>query len=150
MSAWIVTAAHISALVNAGLEHGLVSKTSSVDSLNAIGQMLWRENHMSVNARYNEETETPVYSFEPTEASLDPSAVEMLADCYAYQSCEHARWEASSAKAYVDTLVAKCSMDPRHHGKFVNTYGPDGVSMWGINALSEVPVVPAWEPSAND
>ena len=36
-----------------------------------------------------------------------PAAIAKLARCYDYQACEHAGWEASTAKAIVEALIAK-------------------------------------------
>ena len=52
MSAWIVSKGHIDVLVNGLLQHGLISPKEIAQT----GQLLWRENHLSVNDRYAETT----------------------------------------------------------------------------------------------
>jgi hypothetical protein len=101
MSAWIVTKDHIDVLVQAIIvEHGGNFDTTA-DNL---GQMLWNENHESVNARYREDTETLGYAFVGMEAPLDPVVVLKAINCYDYQSCEHDGWEGSEAKFLMDWL----------------------------------------------
>jgi len=115
MSAWIVTKVHIDAMVQAAMDssrgipfswsHENEGHQLTVSTKDMVGSMLWRENHMSVNARYDENTDTPAYRFERTQ---EFSPVQMLKaiDCYEYQSCEHDGWETSSARAFCDELRA--------------------------------------------
>lgn len=138
MSAWIVSKAHIDAMINSALEHGIVPEPHNVDALSALGQAFWRENYRSCNYRYSRNSKAANYRFEGTEASLDPSAVEMLVRCYQYQSCEHAGWESSASYSFTEKLIAALQADPRYTGEYEN-WGPGRVSMWGINSLSEVP-----------
>lgn len=81
MSAWIVSKKHIDALV----EH---ARQVSTQNPNEIGQMLWEQNHRSVNHRYGEKTTTPTYVFEPCDAALTVIDKLKLIDCYEHQSCE--------------------------------------------------------------
>lgn len=89
MSAFIVSKRHIDALVTP------LYKT--MDMANEVGQLLWEQNHRSVNHRYNKQTQTPKYDFVPchgrTNASgeqSDLSALDYLKllDSFEYQSCE--------------------------------------------------------------
>jgi hypothetical protein len=102
MSAWIVSSAHIDVLVNAAAAYDLLAGKDP----QLTGAMLWRENHRSVNARYGEQTRTPSYRLQTTEATLLPAAVVHAVSCYSYQSCEHGGWEASISRKLCDALVA--------------------------------------------
>lgn len=102
MSAWIVSKAHVDVLVQAGINEGLVLLSPGTPT--AVGRMLWTENHVSVNYRYDETTEVPNYEFRGVEAPLDDVAVIKAISCAEYQSCEHAAWEESEACRYLDNL----------------------------------------------
>jgi hypothetical protein len=92
MSAWIVSKRHIDALVTP------LYKT--IDMANKIGQLLWEQNHRSVNHRYNKQTQTPKYEYEPCTdyvkeqdqhiltLPLEVLDLLKLLDSYEYQSCE--------------------------------------------------------------
>lgn len=70
-----------------------------------VGAMLWNENHLSVNHRYDQSEEEAPYVYEAFPASkLAPGFVLKQLDCYEYQSCEHPGWEASEARAWCDAL----------------------------------------------
>ena len=81
-----------------------------------LGNMLWRENIASVSARYpNESSATlpgPIEPGGPIEEReitcwtdpIDPVQVLKACDCYEYQSCEHADWPTSQAKAFIESL----------------------------------------------
>ena len=98
MSAWIVSKQHIDLLVAA-------SKEVVPDVL---GQMLWDENHKSVNYRYTETKPTPSYTFtaRPNKV-INPVVVLKQLACYEYQSCEHAGWEDSKAYKFCQMLKAE-------------------------------------------
>lgn len=81
MSAWICSKKHIDALTTP-------SRQMSTQEPNMIGQMLWEQNHRSVNYRYGENTPTPNYEFETCEPSLSVIDLLKLLDSYEYQSCE--------------------------------------------------------------
>jgi hypothetical protein len=100
MSAWIVEEGHIDVLINAAGEYGLLDGKDPRE----LGQMLWRENHRSVNARYGERSRTPRYQLKTTEAPLHPIAVLKAIACYDYQSCEHAGWNNSAARKLTGAL----------------------------------------------
>lgn len=95
MSAFIVSKAHIAALVS-----------KQPDQTPAeIGQMLWQTNYNSVNYRYSEAAVTPVYLHTwPAVGRL--SAVDRLSllASYEYQSCEHPGWITSDARTYCQQL----------------------------------------------
>lgn len=111
MSAWIVTKAHIDALVTAGLRNGCISSTMSgslsnkLDECDRIGAMLWKENHKSVNSRYAEHNRTPPYKFQERAIPLTPVEVFKAIHCLAYQSCEHSGWRKSKAREWLDELA---------------------------------------------
>ena len=98
MSAWIVSKKHIDLLVAA-------AKNRHPD---ALGQMLWAENHKSVNYRYGEKRPTPPYTFTPPTEPIDQILLLKQIHCYDYQSCEHDGWERSEAYKLCKKLEAAC------------------------------------------
>lgn len=92
MSAWIVTKAHIDALV-----HALGKREMLEATLDETGQMLWHENHLSVNYRYNEQTPTPTYVYAAPPVAWTPSQLDKIVRCWNYQTCEHPEYEDSIA-----------------------------------------------------
>jgi hypothetical protein len=113
MSAFIVSTAHINALVNAGYracEANSLSwyvngqrRTLTSDNLDATGAMLTQANAASVDYRYRETNQIPFYrhSFR---LPLPAVTLLKLIDCYEYQSCERPDWPESEAYAYCDAL----------------------------------------------
>ena len=129
MSAYIVDKAHIDALVQAAgrvqpMAHssGMKWFTRNPEArfgmdiheihyndkprANEVGQMLWDENHKSVNARYNQVGLAESYTFQRGE-DLAPIVILNAIDGYEYQSCEHVGWHDSEAKAFCDALRLK-------------------------------------------
>lgn len=53
---------------------------------NGIGQSLLNQNYKSVNFRYNENDETPIYNYEDVE--INEGILLGCIDCYIYQACE--------------------------------------------------------------
>lgn len=119
MSAFIVDEEHIHVLVWAGLhfaDYGplrwSVPTTNPTqyhaleyDDTDAVGAMLWHENHVSVNYRYREQTDEPGYRYRaPRHQSWSPVEVLKAIRCLDYQSCEHPGWATSEARAYLDAL----------------------------------------------
>lgn len=88
MSAWIVSKGHIDCLVQALIVEGIVAR----EDADEVGQVLWHENHLSIEARYGDEPNTPEYHFRGVDEPLDDAIVWMQLGCYGYQTCEHARW----------------------------------------------------------
>ena len=157
MSAWIVSKKHIDALITAALPYKLRWKMDDTDpelthqrgepwgpgaitehrrkwteltqdTAGRTGAMLWNENHLSVNHRYNEdETEDP-YLFEkytgPIKLSI-PAVVRSL-DRYEHQSCEHPEWEHSEAlrfcRAFRERLLDELVKGEKYES-----------APWGIN-----------------
>jgi hypothetical protein len=130
MSAWIVSKAHIDALVSEAArrgpdgpfmwEHGGRRHTLPfADAVRAteVGQMLWKENHRSINYRYDERGRTPHYDWNET-PHLPSMWVYKANACYSYQTCERTDWEQSEAFAFVQALYAallpEVGPDPRN------------------------------------
>ena len=88
MSAFIVPKGQIDALVQSLIVEGVITPRRR----NEVGQLLWHENHLSLQARYGDEPNTPEYTAEIIEAPLDDLKVWRLLDCYDYQTCEHEGW----------------------------------------------------------
>ena len=109
MSAWIVSADHIDALVCGAIVYGIPFDGEEVTAENAsaVGQALWRENHKSVNHRYDLRDRTPAFAF-VGETTLRAISLFKQACCYNYQTCEHDGYERSAAKAFVDALKEAC------------------------------------------
>jgi len=59
MSAWIVSQNHIALLVEACFKYKVVKPEDGTPD--DVGQMLWEENHRSINYRYNEDSQAPQY-----------------------------------------------------------------------------------------
>jgi hypothetical protein len=106
MSAWIVTTAHVAALVkwyrrNGGAQMHLEGNTPDYDE--RMAGMLYAENVRSVNHRYpNHPPDEPIaFTWRMLKAAPDLSAVEVVksCQCLAYQSCE--------CDDYKDTPAAK-------------------------------------------
>jgi hypothetical protein len=76
------------------------------DTADRTGQMLMRENRLSVDHRYNESEVEDIYEYPygPHTRHINPVAILSAIRCYEYQSCEHPGWETSEAKAYCEAL----------------------------------------------
>jgi hypothetical protein len=119
MSAWIVSKKHIDALVTAYLHSQYFDSQRTAEENDRIGQMLWDENHRSVNYRYKEAMLPPSYKFEPcstfenkdgSKVKLDNIALCKLIDCYEYQTCEHKEWATSEACSFCNALRKRLVM----------------------------------------
>jgi hypothetical protein len=126
MSAFVVSKAHIDALVTAALEsdswaffwyHDDDRHELDYTNTDAIGAMLWAENVRSVQHRYpdilEDSTDYPgpidfqpehVFAYRWCWLSVPPVEALKALRCYQYQSCEHPDWPTSSAHALCDTL----------------------------------------------
>lgn len=111
MSAYVVDKETIDQLITAALRAKLFGREDATEK----GQMLWRENVISVSYRYNLPTrdatelaqyegDVEAYEFEPCEVS-GPQIVSSI-DCLDYQSCEHDGWPQSAAYALLEDLRA--------------------------------------------
>ena len=109
MSAYVVDSQTIDTLIAGALRARLFGEDEATEK----GQMLWRENVISVSYRYNlpsrDATELAQYEgdVEAYEyAPCDPTG-EMIVraiDELDYQSCEHDGWEASAACALLRNI----------------------------------------------
>jgi hypothetical protein len=102
MSAYVVDKDLIDKLIAGGLRAELFMPCDATTN----GQMLWRENVISVSFRYNlptrdatelaeYEREVEAYTFEPCAPTAQE--IDSAIDCLDYQSCEHDEWETSEA-----------------------------------------------------
>ncbi len=115
MSAYILDQEDINKLVNAAIwlrlnvfvkpnSGGSARWVDVVDHAQEVGQLLWRENHRSVNHRYSERTRTPKFEYSMISnpllgADKFPALAELvrLLERYEYQTCEHPGWRSSAA-----------------------------------------------------
>jgi hypothetical protein len=105
MSAFIVSKIHIDSIITiASLQtcNSVKEIINKYKNFDLIGQILWNENHKSVNYRYNENHPTPTYSFRYKFVDLG-QALKAI-DCLDYQSCEHPDYQESEAKKILDIL----------------------------------------------
>ena len=109
MSAYVVEKELIDKLVSAAIDAGFFGE----DKATAKGQMLWRENVVSVAYRYNLATRDPAelaeyngdveaYTFQFR--AYEDEDIDKGIDCLDYQSCEHDGWETSEAHAFLGDL----------------------------------------------
>ena len=122
MSAWIVSQNHIRLLVEALYKYEVIDGIHHhIFTPDTLGQMLWRENHKSVNSRYHRRTKTPTYTHDSTAAATweyptpgqgavrdlvrNPALVYRQARFYNYKSCEHPGWESSEACSLMARLL---------------------------------------------
>ena len=118
MSAFMVGATHINALVTAGLilvrpygplrwYWGEPRKERELNELTQddVGRMLIAENRRSVDYRYGEEEAVPEYRFKMLPGVPDPVIVLKAIRCYVYQSCETDDWERTEAAAFCESLT---------------------------------------------
>lgn len=111
MSAFVVPKVHIDAII-AGwvlLADQYSPAAERLAKAAEIGAMLWRENHRSVNARYNENEKSPGYRYDriPMPRKHRPETLAILAQalaCYEYQSCECDDWEESAAAKFCNQV----------------------------------------------
>ncbi len=134
MSAWIVTHAHIDALVTQMLAEGIIEPAAA----DFIGTSLWFENHHGVNVRYSEATPTPEYTYEAPEGfNLDLAKVHTLIRCYQYQCAEYDGYDdqpgyllTEALRAAIEAKIGDPNAD-RLDGR-TSLRGP-----WGISTLEE-------------
>ncbi len=134
MSAFIVSKAHIDALVTAAIngriswmtpapevnpdthqrgepwgpaalaEYQARQRTANTETAGTVGAMLWNENQLSVNHRYDEEDAEEPYTYDRFNRPLSPVQILKAISCYEYQTCERPEWEASEARAFCRAL----------------------------------------------
>ena len=142
MSAWIVSENHIRLLVEALYKYEVIDGIHHhIFTPDTLGQMLWRENHKSVNSRYHRRTKTPTYTHDSTAAATweypcsgrgvvrdlvrNPALVFKQACCYRYQSNEHPGWKKSQAYSLIARLLEVIE-------KTTGADEMDGNEPWGI------------------
>jgi len=126
MSAWIVSKSHIDALV-----HALGRREMLPGHPDLVGQMLWEENHRSVNARYGESTLCPPYSFTQPPVDWTPSQLLHHIGCYDYQSCEHGAWEDSLSFKLMEDLSGALEREGGDRDKIDRETTPWGIPQCG-------------------
>jgi hypothetical protein len=84
----------------------MLSRSATRDEADRIGQLLMRENRLSLNHRYNESEVEDIYAYTRSARprAIDPVVILKAIDCYEYQSCEHPGWEASEARGFCQAL----------------------------------------------
>lgn len=116
MSAWIVDTAVIDLLVDAFFRYEIPATAALTPD--ALGTLLWKENHRSVNYRYAERRRTPQYTHDNSRDVVgdgrtlgpvahlvrNPYLLYAQLACYCYQSCEHPAWLRSAAWQYATAL----------------------------------------------
>jgi hypothetical protein len=127
MSAFIVSRAHIDALVTAAvfgvaecdLSNGFQSpyfqgRRLETAKVHALGNCLWHENHVSVWHRYPGDARHECHYVYPTKNGrfavpqlLPVVTVLKQIQCYEYQSCEHDGWETSDARKFCLDLTSR-------------------------------------------
>lgn len=123
MSAFIVSAAHLSAIVDGAIAIGAVkSKRPSKAARQSMLGMLAEENYLSVSYRYGGRLEDESVAGYVYVRGVVPSLSTLvkLIDCLVYQSCEHPEWEASDACAWLATIRARAV------SRWVELGGTDG------------------------
>ena len=113
MSAFIVSLEHVEVLAT----HQVMTFYRGDDIVGEIAntiKLLWRENHKSVNYRYQVNERLPrvvVGDFDYYRALYHNKhdAIELykLVQCYDYQSCEHPTYEKSKAKAMISKMESR-------------------------------------------
>lgn len=82
-----------------------------------LGQMLWNENHHSVNVRYRLTDAVPAYTFKPVDldyasAGMSPAILVLQSiRCLRYQSCEAGDYETTNARKLLDWVESACIND---------------------------------------
>lgn len=124
MSSFIVSEEHIHALVSIALVGVAEAKTidgawhslsfgnpgrlAHLSQANCLGDMLWREKHLSVAARYPSEGivyDAPfVYSGSVAGQYWPVVSALKLLKCFEYQSSDHDGWDTSQAKRFCEHL----------------------------------------------
>ena len=132
MSAWIVTKKHIDVLMSYAVNVSLKFEFNetefivSKDNADIIGYRIWQENYRSVNARYHENNETPIYRYDYV--GMDPNTILKQLHCYDYQACECDDYDITFARAFVRAM--KDSLEANGASDISEEYG---AAPWGID-----------------
>jgi hypothetical protein len=109
MSAFMCSDAHISALVNAARNYKIDFPRECDDLETKLFALLVAENMKSLEARYGGR-QAVMFDAGPHRFVHTPPMpvvnVMKLAQSYDYQSCEHDGWNESTAKKWIDKLMA--------------------------------------------
>lgn len=105
MSAWIVSRAHIDALVQ-GLSRRELVDGKSPDE---VGRILWEQNRRSVIAHYDRcpelsEEAVAAYRYRVPSVEISKGWLLTAVRCYCYQSCETDDWDQTTACAWIRAL----------------------------------------------
>lgn len=111
----MVSDAHISALVFARYADQVHGPREDAAEDRRTGQMLIRENYLSVACRYPDKVkpldDAFVEAFRPTRPTRKLTPVQLIkaVHCYCHQANEHQGWGESAAKVYCDDLLKMLS-----------------------------------------
>ena len=132
MSAYIVTQSTINAIVTFAFGKRLyidpLPGSNHVGSVvlitqyepKQIAELLWSENHRSVNQRYRKQTAVPPFSYAETRSGkvsptktlpLTPLDIISLCKCLNYQSCEPGDWPGTWTCRFLLAVIANAAND---------------------------------------
>lgn len=101
MSAWRVSENFISYLVEGAITYRMLNEEDK-DSIEKMGNRLWRENFKSVNYRYHERKKAPKFVFVRRKyKDINPYQLIRSIHCYYYQTCEHPSFERSLVRRWL-------------------------------------------------
>lgn len=133
----------LTAIIAAGIDHSPKPTPASrtvINHADEMGQLLWDENVVSVNYRYNRSDVAPRYSWQPVAQLLSGDSeprlwlqVEKARRCLEYQSCEHVGWETSRAKHLLDLLEASITHRLEAWPRTPLQWAPDRLDYRGID-----------------
>lgn len=113
MSAFIVPDNHINSLLTFANAHRIqfcfrhrVFDSSDLGDLQALAEILLKQNTDSVNARYREHARPHPITFQITRP-LSPLAALKAAQCYAYQACETRNWTRTKAYRIIEYIKSE-------------------------------------------
>lgn len=149
MSAFTLGTDHIDLLVTIAMRiPGFNDEYINIpETARLLGQDMLNENYASVNYRYSEEVEVPVYNWTPVEElqrePLGPLLLLQVLNavhCYQYQSCEHSAWTDSksfwASEAIEYWVSAKLTelkwpkVQPRHDARRPPAFEPPTYMAW--------------------
>ena len=125
MSAWLVSKKHIDVLVHARSISKFWDVPENEMTDTELGKMLWRENMLSLEARYDDRIDDDLlegYSYSEPKQFPIVNILKAI-HCYEYQSCEHEGWKNSAAHNYCKLI---------HHALISYLPGYDDAP-WGID-----------------
>lgn len=92
-----------------------------------IGQSLLNQNYRSVNYRYNEDTEVPVFEYE--DVHIDEGIVYGCIQCYEYQACETSDYYESQLHYSLVRMKSKLTERLLKRCVLAAPYGYDGFNI---------------------